>query len=480
LKYKEGAEFVVDISFSVDFMRDNNVIYDSDEDLLYITESTPAHIIEDIRFKYKRLFKTKLISTDQFLKKLEDYLSANINEITEEFDEETEEIEDLLKDASAPVVQLLNATFIKGIRSEASDIHFEPNSKNVKVRFRIDGHLQDVDEIGIGSYQQLISRVKVIGKMNVSERRLPQDGRVRLRIGTKEIDLRISTIPTVFGERLVLRILDKSNRLVGLEELGLIEEDFEIIERIIKKPHGLILVTGPTGAGKSTTLYSIIQKIKSPEKNIITIEDPVEYQIDGISQIQVKPKIDLTFANGLRSILRQDPDVIMIGEIRDIETAEIALHASMTGHLVLSTLHTNDAPSSVIRLIDLGVQNFLVSASLECVIAQRLVRKICDNCKIEYKPNDIEKSFFKSKVKRLYRGKGCEYCFNTGYKGRIGIFEIFPIDDDARRLIMDTKKVNNIGQYFISKGYKSLFEDGLIKVEKGVTTIDEVLKLKVE
>jgi general secretion pathway protein E len=480
LKYKEGADLVVDISFSVDFMRDNNVIYDSDEDLLYITESTPAHIIEDIRFKYKRLFKTKLISTDQFLKKLEDYLSANINEITEEFDEETEEIEDLLKDASAPVVQLLNATFIKGIRSEASDIHFEPNSKNVKVRFRIDGHLQDVDEIGIGSYQQLISRVKVIGKMNVSERRLPQDGRVRLRIGTKEIDLRISTIPTVFGERLVLRILDKSNRLVGLEELGLIEKDFEIIERIIKKPHGLILVTGPTGAGKSTTLYSIIQKIKSPEKNIITIEDPVEYQIDGISQIQVKPKIDLTFANGLRSILRQDPDVIMIGEIRDIETAEIALHASMTGHLVLSTLHTNDAPSSVIRLIDLGVQNFLVSASLECVIAQRLVRKICDNCKIEYKPNDIEKSFFKSKVKRLYRGKGCEYCFNTGYKGRIGIFEIFPIDDDARRLIMDTKKVNNIGQYFISKGYKSLFEDGLIKVEKGVTTIDEVLKLKVE
>lgn len=317
----------------------------------------------------------------------------------EDFDQETEEIEDLLKDASAPVVQLLNATFIKGIRSGASDIHFEPNSKNVKVRFRIDGHLHDVDGITIGSYQQLISRVKVIGKMNVSERRLPQDGRVRLRIGAKEIDLRISTIPTVFGERLVLRILDKSNRLVNLEELGLIEDDYKLIEKLIKKPHGLILVTGPTGAGKSTTLYSIVQKIKSPEKNIITIEDPVEYQIDGISQIQVKPKIDLTFANGLRSILRQDPDVIMIGEIRDLETAEIAIHASMTGHLVLSTLHTNDAPSSVIRLIDLGVQNFLVSSSLECVIAQRLVRKICDRCKTEYTPDEKEKIFLKMVLK---------------------------------------------------------------------------------
>lgn len=470
----------VDLALPLDFMREHGVFYDKEQDIIFITELTPPYIIEDIRFKYKRIFKTVLISQDEFLKKIEDIISAKVDEIVDESENESEEIEDLLKDVSAPVVQLLNATFIKGIRSEASDIHFEPHSKGVKVRFRIDGHLQDVDEIAHGSYQQLISRVKVIGKMNVSERRLPQDGRVRLKIGNKEIDLRISTVPTVFGERVVLRILDKSNRLVELEELGLLEEDYKIIEKVIKKPHGLILVTGPTGAGKSTTLYSILQKIKSPEKNIITIEDPVEYQIDGISQIQVKPKIDLTFANGLRSILRQDPDVIMIGEIRDLETAEIALHASMTGHLVLSTLHTNDAPSSVVRLVDIGVQNFLVAASLECVIAQRLVRKICEHCKTSYTPNDEERSFFASDIKQLYRGAGCEYCFNTGYKGRIGVFEIFHITDDIKRLIMQQEQISNLKNIFVQKGFKTLMNDALLKAGMGITTLEEVLKLSVD
>lgn len=469
-----------EVDLPLEFMKENNVFYDKDEDVIFITESTPSYIVEDLRFKYKKIFKTVLISHDEFLKKIEDIISSKVDKIVDEVEDESEEIEDLLKDVSAPVVQLLNATFIKGIRSEASDIHFEPHSKGVKVRFRIDGHLQDVDEITHGSYQQLISRVKVIGKMNVSERRLPQDGRVRLRIGNKEIDLRISTVPTVFGERLVLRILDKSNRLVELEELGLLDDDYKIIEKVIKKPHGLILVTGPTGAGKSTTLYSMLQKIKSPEKNIITIEDPVEYQIDGISQIQVKPKIDLTFANGLRSILRQDPDVIMIGEIRDLETAEIALHASMTGHLVLSTLHTNDAPSSVVRLVDLGVQNFLVAASLECVIAQRLVRKICEYCKSEYLPNDEEKSFFDAGVDRLFKGVGCEHCFNTGYKGRIGVFEIFHITDDIKRLIMQQDQISNLKNIFIQKGYKTLMKDALLKVRMGITTLEEALKLSVD
>ncbi|MCX8083905.1 MAG: GspE/PulE family protein [Calditerrivibrio sp.] len=470
----------IDVNFTVEFMKENNIFYDTTTDTLLITDETPLYIIEDIRFKYKKVFKTKKISNDEFLKRLEEHISNKVSPIIEDESEETEEIEDLLKDSSAPVVQMLNATFIRGIRAGASDIHFEPYSKGVKVRFRIDGHLQDVDDISQSSYQQLISRVKVIGKMNVSERRLPQDGRVRLKIGSKEIDLRISTVPTVFGERLVLRILDKSNRLVELEELGLLKEDYEVIERVIKKPHGLILVTGPTGAGKSTTLYSILQKIKSPEKNIITIEDPVEYQIDGISQIQVKPKIDLTFANGLRSILRQDPDVIMVGEIRDLETAEIALHASMTGHLVLSTLHTNDAPSSVIRLIDLGVQHFLVAASLECVVAQRLVRKICDSCKSAYVPTEAEKEIFDEEIKLLYKGNGCEECLNTGFKGRIGVFEVFNITDDVRRMIMNIEESNRLKQYFIQKGNKTLFKDSLIKVKMGITTLEEALKLSVE
>ena len=329
-----------------------------------------------------------------------------------------------------------------------------------------------------------MSRIKVMAKLNVAEKRLPQDGRIRIKIGEKEMDLRVSTLPTIFGERVVIRLLDRSNRILTLSELGYMEEDLKKLENMITKPYGLILVTGPTGSGKSTTLYASLLKLKSPRKNIITIEDPIEYQIDGISQIQVNPKINLTFANGLRSILRQDPDIIMVGEIRDLETAEIAIHASMTGHLVLSTLHTNDAPSAVTRLVDMGVEAFLVASSLEGVIAQRLVRRICNKCKTSYKPTFIEIEEINKLAGEkiidengiLYKGQGCDECFGTGYKGRIAIAEIMEVDEDLRSTISKTPESTVIRKKALEKGMKTLVKDGLQKVLAGITTLEEVIQ----
>jgi general secretion pathway protein E len=354
------------------------------------------------------------------------------------------------------------------------------------VRFRLDGVLHEISQIPKNAYPQVVSRIKVIAKLNVAEKRLPQDGRIRVKIGNKELDMRVSTLPTVFGERIVIRLLDKSNKILTLEELGFSRDDLEKYERIIKKPHGLVLITGPTGSGKSTTLYASLLKLKTPRKNIITIEDPVEYQINGISQIQVNPKINLTFANGLRSILRQDPDIIMVGEIRDLETAEIAIHASMTGHLVLSTLHTNDAPSAVARLVDMGVEPFLIASSLEGVIAQRLVRRVCENCKEEKPISETEyqeiKKYYPGILKEIsslktYRGKGCDECLGTGYKGRVAIYEIMEIDDEIRGLISKNVETNILRERAMEKGMKTLVQDGIQKVLKGITTLEEVLQV---
>ncbi len=350
----------------------------------------------------------------------------------------------------------------------------------------MDGVLHQVNEIPLSIYPQIVSRIKIISKLNVAEKRLPQDGRIRVKIGNKELDMRVSTLPTVFGERIVIRLLDKSNKVLTLEELGFSEEDKYKYEKMINKPYGLILITGPTGSGKSTTLYASLIRIKKPTKNIITIEDPVEYQIDGISQIQVNPQINLTFANGLRSILRQDPDIIMVGEIRDLETAEIVIRASMTGHLVLSTLHTNDAPSSVARLVDMGVEPFLLASSLEGIVAQRLVRKICSNCKSEKKLTDLEYQEIKKyypeilenfDIKHLYYGEGCEECLGTGYKGRIAIYEIMEIDEDIRGLIAKNVNTSLLKENAIKKGMKLLIQDGISKVVKGITTLEEVLQV---
>ena len=393
-------------------------------------------------------------------------------------------MEDILEGSDAPVIQLLNSTFLRAVRARASDIHFEPYSDYVLIRFRLDGVLHEINKLPKSSYPSVVSRIKVMAKLNVAEKRLPQDGRIRIRIGEKEMDLRVSTLPTIFGERVVIRLLDRSTKILTLKELGYMEDDLKKLENMISKPYGLILVTGPTGSGKSTTLYASLLKLKSPRKNIITIEDPIEYQIDGISQIQVNPKINLTFANGLRSILRQDPDIIMVGEIRDLETAEIAIHASMTGHLVLSTLHTNDAPSAVTRLVDMGVESFLVASSLEGVIAQRLVRRICNNCKTEFVPSDTEIEEINrltgedivSPGDKLYKGKGCEQCFGTGYKGRIAICEIMEVDEEMRSTISKTPESTVIRKKALEKGMKTLLKDGVQKALSGITTVEEVIQ----
>ncbi len=469
------------MQFSIDFYR-NNQIVPGGENKFYITKNTPFYAVEDIKFYTDTIPQLIEVSEDEFQEKLEEYISSLTEKIESEETEEGIDFEDILQASDTPAVQVLNSTFLKAIRINASDIHFEPFSNKVLIRFRMDGVLHEINEIPPSLYQSVVSRIKVIAKLNVAEKRLPQDGRIKIKIGKKEVDMRVSTLPTSFGERTVIRLLDKSNKILTLEELGLYPDDRKTFEEIIKKPYGLVLVTGPTGSGKSTTLYASLLKLKTPRKNIITVEDPIEYQIDGISQVQVNPKIGLTFAAGLRSILRQDPDIIMVGEIRDLETAEMAVHSSMTGHLVLSTLHTNDAPSSVTRLADMGIESFLIASSLEGVIAQRLVRRICENCKEEINPSENEKEFIKKHLHidkdfKLYRGKGCEQCLNTGYKGMIAIYEIMKIDEDFRSLISKTTDSKTIRDYAVKNGMKTLLQDGLRKAVDGVTTVEEVLSV---
>ncbi|NWF76018.1 MAG: type II secretion system ATPase GspE [Nitrospirae bacterium] len=395
----------------------------------------------------------------------------------------------------APIIRLLNALLLQAVKERASDIHIEPYERELDVRFRIDGVLNRVLSPPKIIQDALISRIKIMSNLDIAEKRLPQDGRIRLLLGGKDIDIRVSVIPTSHGERAVLRLLDRKQGILGLWEVGFSKDDERTLEEHLRRPDGIILVTGPTGSGKTTTLYAALNRIHTEEKNIITVEDPIEYQLKGIGQIQVNPKIGLTFASGLRSILRQDPDIIMVGEIRDLETAEIAMQASLTGHLVLSTLHTNDAPSAIVRLIDMGIEPFLVASSLTVVLAQRLARTICHNCKITYEASDTEKSYFinmlpstfpspllqEEKVERaplfLYRGAGCEKCKGKGYLGRTGIFELLVIDNDIRSMITERVDSQRIKNHAISRGMKTLRQDGLEKVLQGITTIEEVLRV---
>ncbi len=464
----------------VDFMRRYFILPDG-EGRFFITENTPFFIVEDLRFTFGKV-ETVLVDEETFNEKMEDYISSLESRLEEGEEAEGAIFEDLLAGSDAPIIQLLNTIFLKAIKVGASDIHFEPYERDVIVKFRLDGVLHEVTRIPFSSYPKVVSRVKVISRLNVAEKRLPQDGRIKVRIGKKQIDMRVSTLPTVFGERVVIRLLDRSHKLLTLKELGFSDRDHAVFEDVITKPHGLILVTGPTGSGKTTTLYAAIQRIWTPEKNILTVEDPVEYQMEGINQVQVNPRIGLTFAAGLRSILRQDPDVIMIGEIRDLETAEIAVRASMTGHLVFSTLHTNDAPSSIARLTDMGVEPFLVASSLECVLAQRLVRRVCSHCAFEYEPTEEELKTIHSvlgdvNVVRLKRGKGCERCLGTGYSGRIAIYQVMKIDEEMRALISRTSDTEKIRELAKKRGMRTLLEDGMEKVLSGITTVEEVLQV---
>jgi general secretion pathway protein E len=377
----------------------------------------------------------------------------------------------------APIIRLLNALLLQAAKERASDIHIEPYEKELDVRLRIDGVLHKVLSPPKIIQDALISRIKIMSNLDIAEKRLPQDGRIRLLLGGRDIDIRVSVIPTSHGERAVLRLLDRKQGLLGLWEVGFGKDDERKLEEHLRRPDGIILVTGPTGSGKTTTLYAALNRVHTEEKNIITVEDPIEYQLKGIGQIQVNPKIGLTFASGLRSILRQDPDIIMVGEIRDFDTAVIAMQASLTGHLVLSTLHTNDAPSALVRLIDMGIEPFLVASSLTVVLAQRLLRTICLHCKVSYKPSETELSYFSKPPEFLFRGTGCEKCKGKGYFGRTGIFELLVIDNEIRSMITEKIDSQSIKNSAISKGMKSLRVDGLEKVVKGITTVEEVLRV---
>jgi len=388
-----------------------------------------------------------------------------------------EDIKELAE--SNPVKKLLNYVLLQAIRDKASDIHFEPFEDEFKMRYRIDGVLYEMVPPPKSIAVALSSRIKVMANLDIAERRLPQDGRIPLVVGGNPIDLRVSVLPTMFGESVVLRVLDRTQVDLRLDMLGLRPRELEMVNQLINKPNGIVIVTGPTGSGKTTTLYSCLKALNTIDTKIITTENPVEYDIDGLIQVQIRPEIGLTFARCLRSILRQDPDICMVGEVRDLETAEISIQASLTGHLVFTTLHTNDAPSTIARLLDLGLETFLVTATMEGIVAQRLVRKICNHCKTEYTPSEeqlmeLELTHEDIKGKKLYYGRGCENCNNTGYRGRTGIYEIMIFNDEIRDLIMNHASTSVLREAARRAGMKTLRENGLALIYDGITTIDEV------
>ncbi|MDP7559583.1 MAG: ATPase, T2SS/T4P/T4SS family [Planctomycetota bacterium] len=427
-----------------------------------------------------RAFRHKADGVDEALEDLEDTDIAGLAA-------ELEDSEDLLDSANkAPIIKLVNSVLFQALKLRASDVHFQPYTDRMQVRFRIDGILYDMDSIPKNAQDAVLSRIKVMAKLDIAERRLPQDGRASVRIGDGEVDVRVSLVPTSAGERAVLRLLDKTAKVYTLGEMGLDEHHQKILNSYIKYPHGIILVTGPTGSGKTTTLYASLTEISTGDKNILTIEDPVEYSLDGISQVQVNTKKGLTFSAGLRSFLRQDPDVMMVGEIRDLETAEIAIRAAITGHLVFSTVHTNDAPSTVTRLIDLGLEPYLVSSSLVLVIAQRLVRTLCSACKEWCLPNDDQIAQLKGMgfdLGQLPDGKlavspGCTECFNSGYQGRVAIYEMLPMEEGVRALITEEATASTLKKVAVTElGMRTLRQDGLLKLADGRTSPDEIMRV---
>ncbi|RJP45560.1 MAG: type II secretion system protein GspE [Desulfobacteraceae bacterium] len=448
------------------------------DDLIRILGWDDAALVLSTREAILSLINTAYDSSRDTAQQLVEDMSENIDIISE-----IEETADLLDDTSdAPIIKLVNHIISQSVKSGASDIHIEPYQHNFKIRYRIDGILYDLLIPPKWMQAPLISRIKVMAKMNIAEKRLPQDGRFEVKIGDQDVDLRVSTIPITHGERLVLRLLNKSSSLLKMSDLGLNPDQRKVIERLIHSSHGIILVTGPTGSGKTTTLYAILSKINSPDINIITIEDPVEYQLKGIGQIQVNPKIELTFARGLRSIVRQDPDVILIGEMRDQETAEIGVQSALTGHLVFSTLHTNDSATAITRLIDIGVEPFLISSTVIAVIAQRLIRVLCEDCKEAYLPDEDTLTRLGilpdcAEMPAIYRAKGCNRCLNSGYRGRLGIYEIMLLNDSLQNMIMKTHDSHQIKSEAIRQGMTTLYQDGINKVLCGTTTVEEVLRV---
>lgn len=448
--------------------------------------------IDELRLANGLNIEPAVATETEIHKGLNEYYGAkgNMEELLRSLDDEkfkekgldTQKIEKIVEEPL--VIKLVNLILMEALRQGSSDIHIEPEEEVLRLRFRVDGILSEVSSPPKHLQSAIISRIKIMAALDIAERRIPQEGRFNIKMEGKGIDVRVSCVPTIYGENVVLRLLDITSALLGLEQLGFSREILDKYQKLILRPHGIILVTGPTGSGKTTTLYASLDKINTVEKNIITIEDPVEYKLTGIRQIQVNSKVNLTFANGLRSILRQDPNVIMVGEVRDFETAEIAIQAALTGHLVFSTLHTNDAAGAVSRLIDMQAEPYLISSALIGVLAQRLVRTICKECKEEYAPSsealrDLGISAKEGTIK-FYRGKGCPKCMNSGYKGRIGIFELMPIDDKLRNLIITKASLDEMRKYSRSQGMKALKEDGIEKIKQGLTTAEEVLRVTEE
>jgi len=485
--------------FSIQFMKESKFLPAKMEDnILTVIMRNPFdyYTLDAIRLATKYDIRVLVGKEDEILKAIEQTYgsgASSMEKIIEdmeripEYQAEDEENIDHLRDMASegPVIRLANLIITRAIERRASDIHFEPYEDHFRVRYRIDGVLQDVESPPKRLQAAIISRIKIMAKLNIAERRLPQDGRIMLRVKGKEIDFRVSSVPTIHGESMVLRILDKGSIVLDIEQLGFQEDTLKEIQEIIMNPHGIILVTGPTGSGKTTSLYCALQKINSPTKKIITVEDPVEYQLRGINQIQVKPSIGLTFANALRSIVRQDPDVILIGEIRDAETAEIAIHSALTGHLVLSTLHTNDAPSAITRLIDMGMEDYLLSSTLIGILAQRLVRISCPHCRGQYSPDPAIRKEMKlvalpEENWKIHEVKGCEQCSYSGYWGRAGIFEFLKITEEIQKLILEKKDANIIKEAARLNGMRTLREDGWLKVKEGITTVSEVLRVTQE
>jgi general secretion pathway protein E len=485
----------------IQFAKRHNLLpVHADGEVVTVATANPSSIgpIDDLRLLFGKPIRTVVAPApvvSEAINRAYDRASGSTAELVSGLDEERldllatelDEPVDLL-DANdeAPIIRLVNQLIFQAVKDRASDIHIEPFERELVVRFRIDGILYDIVKPPKRFQSVTVSRVKIMAELNIAEKRLPQDGRIRTKIAGKDVDIRVSVIPTAFGERIVMRLLDRSATLLSLEQLGLAGQNLKTVQRLIRQSHGIVLVTGPTGSGKTTTLYAALQKINSNEKNIITIEDPIEYQLAGVGQMQVNPKIELTFANGLRSILRQDPDVIMVGEIRDVETAEIAIHAALTGHLVFSTLHTNDSFGAVTRLVDMGIEPFLVSSSVIAVMAQRLVRRVCPGCRAPSAPSaeqlaEIGLSAERVGPARIYQaGPGCAQCKQTGYRGRAGIHELLIVGDEVRGLIMRNADAATIRQEATVRGMPTLREDGTQKVIDGLTTIEEVMRVTQE
>ncbi|WP_077706100.1 GspE/PulE family protein [Virgibacillus dokdonensis] len=451
---------------------------------LYVAMADPMDYfaMEELRMATGYQITPAIATKDDIFQSITKYydLQESLADVMDDMGEE-EQIDDAgIADEDSPIVRLVNQIIANGVGQRASDIHFDPQETELRIRYRIDGVLRTERSLPKHMQNVITARVKIMSHLNITEQRLPQDGRMKLTIDFKSVDIRVSTLPSMYGEKVVMRILDRSHAFDDLHKLGFAQVNLQSFKQVIERPNGIVLITGPTGAGKSSTLYAALHHLNKDEVNIITIEDPVEYHLDGVNQVQVKEQIGMTFAQGLRSILRQDPDIVMVGEIRDLETAEIAIRASLTGHLVLSTLHTNSAIAALTRLMDMGIESFLISSSLSGVVGQRLVRKVCRDCQVEEQPTERERAIFKQRhlpISTVVRGRGCASCGMTGYRGRIAIHEVVVIDDKLRTYMMNSESATIIRKHLESIGMSFLLDDGLKKVSQGLTTTEEVLRV---